>query len=221
MYRDALIDIVASRLKRSSSSDFKTLCVDELHNIQLQLENGPLRPRFLMSEDSTAACTIGDDRLALPTDYISIPKEGALWRYDSSLDDPWVKMIRDDLSDLRGAINLDESGAPTHYDLVGEYFYLMPVPDEAYTMKLNYYQKAADLSSYAYGSGGSLSNVWLDNVPMLLLNMLGEVMAQFHVRDEKAEDRFSKAAQAAYRRLELKVAEDDTAGMDDLRMEDI
>ena len=83
---------------------------------------------------------------------------------------------------------------PQHYDLLGSYFRLRPVPDKIYTIKMTYYQKAALLTT-------NIENLWLQHASDLLIARAGIKIAGMYIRNQEALAMMMAEEQKAVRRL--------------------
>ena len=157
---------VAYRLGNRTDLNTRILSVMDLVQSDI-LEKDSFLPWFLLSEDSTIQTTSGEERIALPSDFLREYELGALWLYDSTADRKWTPLKKDFHDSLRAARGgtLEASGKPTRYDLSGGYFRLTPVPDAVYTLQMKYYQ--ADALPSAVGATGE--NQWLKYAPERLI----------------------------------------------------
>lgn len=115
--------------------------------------------------------TAGEKNVAIPTSYLSDAEEhGGLYIYDTSLEDPYVELTRDDSGLIRAAF-AGSSGRPSHYDLVGSNLEFGPVPDAEYTLR--WFAKFRDASIIA----GGATNQWLTHAPYLLAGETGMIVA--------------------------------------------
>lgn len=162
--------------------------LEELQDAQQRLERGIPSPQggggtylpfFLTTEAATALTISGDERLALPTDFVGEIENCLLYRYDPDADPDaqWQPLAKDDEAFLKAKYPLD--GKPLAYYLSGSYFRFRPVPDDEYTIKLIYGGQDTTLTA------GAGTNKWLTYAPWLLLGSAGMSLAQ-SLRDTTA-----------------------------------
>lgn len=211
MTRNQIRDIILQRCGNWDDTDLDTLIVTEMDLFQTEiLEGGPLRPRFLLSEEMYISTTIGERRIPLPSapnpaDFLEEWEYGSLWRYDSTADDPWIEIPKEDYD-----IALERypgSGEPKFYDLTGDYFRLVPAPDAVYQLRMMCYLKQTLPSALADGDS---SNAWMDNFPGWIIGGVGKVIAGQYIRDMETASFFQNMeAQAQARAQSLIVASEE------------
>lgn len=172
MLRDDAIALLADRFNRS---DLTTRAIAEMQMAQIQLEGLDFLPWFLLTEMATAITTVFEERLAVPTDFISEPDEDetALWTTDLTVSPP----LRSDLAKgtyaaLVAKYKDSTYGKPLEYALVGRYFRLRPIPDAVYTVQFLYYAGGLLLTA-------NIENVWLKYAPDLLIALTGMLLARY------------------------------------------
>lgn len=169
--------------------------VRQLKNAQERLENGPVRPWFLLNERAYTNTVINERRIALPTDFLEEAEEGALWYVPNPTTAPFVEteLIKDDLdfltknsvTNVGSSDNEDweaETGEPKFYALSGNYLYIFPTPDAVYRLRMVYFHSDTILDS-------NVENDWLKYAPWLLIGEAGVVMAA-NSRDKDALAKF-------------------------------
>lgn len=199
MNRGTAIATIAYRL--GNRTDLNTKILSEMDLIQSTLLEQPGAlvgdfPWFLLSEMSSSETNVGDERLEVPSNMLAEYDQGTLWLYDSTLDDPWVELIKDDYDFLK-AQNLG-SGKPTHYALVGKYFRLAPIPDAIYPAKMLFWKSDTLPSALA---NDSATNLWLTHAPDLLIAETAQVMALGHLQNMQLAMAFGAQAKQARDRL--------------------
>lgn len=206
MTRDEVVSLIAGRFGYRTDLDSKI--VAELKLAQTELEMRPELPWFLLSEMSTTTqVSAAEERVLLPTDYLRDYEYGFLWRYDSTASDPWVELAKDDYGSLKAAHT--EAGAPTKYSIRGINLTLHPIPDASYTLKMVYYQQAAELSS-------NIENVWTKYAPAVLLNRAGIAVAQ-NLQDARVRAQFAEAYAAAASNMDSDtIARHETAALQNM-----
>lgn len=192
MVRDTLFALLAQRL--GNRQDLIPRMATEAQLLQeVKLERNPWTPWFLESELATATCTVGDERLALPSDFLGEIEEESLWIYET--DGVTLLGSLEPKTDYDKLLNLyPGSGRPKRYAAVNEYFMLRPVADAAYVVKMRYYAKDAILDS-------NIENKWLKYASDVVLAELGYVLASKHMQHGELAAAFQVDAQAAWTRL--------------------
>lgn len=107
------------------------------------------RPWFLLSEVANTATTIGDHRVKIPADYLGIEENFRLYYYNGAaenVEDKWTPIPKIPLNWAR-ELEPGETGSPKYYDLKGDEFWIFPLPDAAYTVKMMYYGKTLPYTS--------------------------------------------------------------------------
>lgn len=160
----------------------------EQNGIQLQT-GGSFWPNFLLSEESKTSTEKGVGRVSLPSDFLSEVNTASLFMYDGR----WKHLEKDYWDVLIS--NFSEEGVPQYYAFFGDYFYLFPVPDGVYDLKMIYYQSDARLDN-------TNENRWTKHAPGLVLASLGYVMASKYIYDKDLAKEFRdeqfRAAQQLY-----------------------
>ena len=87
-----------------------------------------------------------------------------------------MQYLEDDTGD-------EEEGDPTYFALRPSTIEIAPVPGSNFTLTVSYYKAADDL-------GSASGNVWLDNVPELLVGRAGLSLAK-SLRDVEAVKEFT------------------------------
>lgn len=190
MKRDKALSILLRRAgQREGDTTLENQLIDEMQLLQENWERqgvplpngGTFWPRFLLGEVKETSTTTDDPRVQVPVDFLSEAEEGALFLYNTDGDKNWIPVLKKDWDTLRGEYS--DSGQPIYYSLTGDYFYLFPVPDDNYTLKLLYYEAKSTLDS-------DIENAWLKNAPWLMIAGLGSVMAGEILHDDKLMQKF-------------------------------
>lgn len=148
---------------------------------QRRLENGATKPWWLLSEYVTLNTVIGEQAIALPSDFISEHEEDGLsvWVEDENR---FRSLIKSDLDQLNENYR-DTTGIPEAYALVGDFFRVFPLPDAEYDLRMLYYVKEPALSV------GASENKFTIEQPELLMAAVGLRVAQA-LRDQAAQVTF-------------------------------
>lgn len=137
-------------------SDKSTQIITALQDAQLELETAGTLPWFLKTEVTSLVTVASTQTVSLPTDFLreSEDGDGGLYLYDSTaeVEDQWKMLEKDDYNYLRD--NLPGDGKPEAYYLHETQFFLFPIPDAVYNLRLIYYKKDTSLST-------DVENDWL------------------------------------------------------------
>lgn len=179
-------------------SDLETEIITALQQAQVELEAEAELPWFLVSEVSQITTTVDESRVPLPTDFIKEASEeegGGLFLFDSAADEDeqWTPLEKVNLSAIR-AMYQSSDGTPAVYALDDQYFRLGPIPDDAYVLKMIFYQKDDILDS-------NIENKWLSKAPEILVGIAGRKIAEA-VRDAGALQTFANMEARGRKRLE-------------------
>lgn len=184
MLRDEFVDLLMKRLGNSTDVTLRDDIIREMVLTQeTALEGDIMQPWFLISELTTGATIVGDERVALPANYISPWENGFLYRYDVTLDDPYIEMDRADWDDIKEHLNY--SGTPTHYDIAGDYLLMRPVADAIYPLRMRYIASEPTLAG-SYGDSNNIENAWLKYASDWFLGVVGEVIAAQYLQGKAA-----------------------------------
>lgn len=151
-------------------TDLTDTIVTNLKLAQQQLELGPTKPWFMLSEESTTVTEDGEERVEIPSDFIKEYNEEGLTYIPDDTDVKPVQLRKDDLDTLRANFLNVVPGPPEAYSLEGNYFRIFPEPDDAYTIRMLYYKQQTVLST-------NVENNWLKYNPYLLLGTAGMQVA--------------------------------------------
>lgn len=192
MLRDTAVSIIAQRLGNRTDLDAKI--VTEMQLVQDTLERAELLPFFLLTEMATTQTTAGEERVAIPSDFLKEFEEGALWYYNSGESPSWKPLARKNIQDVKGAFTSDEeTGAPQYYTLTGNYYRIAPVPDDVYILKQFYYAKDTVLSSNVENNWLKFAAEWFicETGVRISAYIQNDKMVQLFARDlAKAKDAF-------------------------------
>lgn len=178
MLRDDVKALIAERLGNRKNLD--NLIISELKLAQSTLETGEFLPWFLLTEMEQTVTNVADYRVGLPLDFLMECEETGLWYEDAN----GVRhdLEKKDLDQLTATYQTNSgvvTGPPERYALVGNYFYVFPQPDQAYTLKTIYYGMDQTLDT-------NIENKWLKWCPDLLMAMAGVNVAGFVGNDRAA-----------------------------------
>lgn len=162
---------------------------------QTELELSPTKPWFLLSEYSDYTTEAGEQRVALPTDFLLEYEEGCLsYRPATYPTEKEVDLEKGFLEELKRNYKDADAATPEAYALSGNYFLLFPTPADAYNLRMKYYKRAAVLNS-------NIENEWLMFAPGVLIGQAGAIVAA-GLRDWKAKEQFDRIQQKATLLLE-------------------
>lgn len=195
MDRDSAVSIILQRLGNRSAAEYQTACETEMRQVQENKLEGSaeLMPWFLITEETTAATVAGEQRVAVPDDFLLEVEEAALMIQDAESGN-WIPLVKDDFDDLTEAYVDEDDAQPVKYSLLGGYFRLFPTPDAVYQLKMIYFGRDAVLNS-------NIENNWLKYASDLMIAATGEVMAAQYLQDTELAAIFTNQIQTARDRL--------------------
>lgn len=176
MTRDEAVSIIQQQL--GFRTDLSSEIVTNLKLAQTMLEVGPTRPWFLVSEQQSILTVEGESRLPIPTEMLTEIDSTRLVYIPDDEEEAAVDLKKEDYDQLEYDYREEEAGPPAAYALLGDYFRLFPVPDDAYTIKIIVYGRDETLDS-------NIENGWLKWVPYAIIGKAGAQIATA-VRDATA-----------------------------------
>lgn len=195
MTRDEAITRMRRYLGFNTRLD-SAVIVDALKDAQVELESRPELPWFLITEVASISTTAGEQRVAVPSDFIREYEREALYLYNKDDDKEYAILEKRDADDLRKEYSEEEDDRdePKFYALDGKYFRLFPIPDDIYTLKLIYYAEDTKLDN-------NVENEWLKHAPYLMIGLAGMFIARM-TRDQNARETFQEMAQLSSGQLD-------------------
>lgn len=189
MDRDTAVGLVRKRLGNLQGTFLDADIITEMQLQQDTLERGPTLPWFLLSQRNDTYTTVGEERIALPVDFLREYEDGCLFYFNESYnpavdssDGPWRGLEKDSWDALKLAYQV-RTGPPEKYALSDGYFRIFPLPDEAYLLRMIYYQKGSSLSTNV------TDNVWLTFAPDLLIAQTAQVIANLYLQNAALAER--------------------------------
>ena len=187
MTRDEAVALMQQQL--GFRTDLASTIVTNMKFAQTNLESAPTKPWFLISEDSYADTVSGEQRIAIPTDFLEEIDEATLRYIPDDLTDGEIDLIKGDYDQLRKdyqdtTTGTTAVGEPEAYALLDGYFRIFPTPDDVYRLKMIYYKQDTVLSS-------DIENNWLKWAPKLLMGETGAMIAS-SLRDAAALGTFQR-----------------------------
>lgn len=211
MTRDEFVNFIKLRLgnNKDPSLDADILAYADFVQ-QQELERASFQAWFLLKERAEAPTAVGDNRIALPSDFIAEWEQGSLWRLEDG--DP-IQLIKDDFYAIKGRYT--EKGKPVAYDIANDYFLLTPTPDRAYTLRMYYYGSEPLPSTL----GANEDNEWLRNAADWLMGVVGETIAGDYLQNDRMAQRFGvhgkKGRDRVYRETVARTEENKPRSMGD------
>lgn len=186
MTRDEAIDLLVLRLGDWTEGKDKGYILGELKQSQIALEQGAGMedelPWFLLNDIFDAANNLQNeatalDQIIIPSDFLEEDKKGTLWMYDSTEENPWIKLTKSDtVQDILEArreysVVSGVNTTPTHYAIHKGVILLGPeYPSVQETFRWSYYKKDTVLDT-------NIENNWLKYAPDLLIAHAGVTLA--------------------------------------------
>lgn len=132
-------------------------------------------PWFLVQEINTETTVVGEERVQVPPRFLKESEPDALWYFNEDADTTvgeveWNALVKGDLDFLRRTY--PTPGPPKAYALTGQYFRILPEPDDAYVLKILCYQGEQPLVE----SQPNATHLWLVHAGQLLC---AEAMKEF------------------------------------------
>jgi len=174
MITTEIIDKVIANVDREDLT--RTMVLRYLNNRQMQILG---YDNFSFMEQSAEEPTIATQQsYTVPSDY---KDELHLWLAESTTKSILLKWAGSEAE--KNYLQSDRSGKPTNYWVWQGAYFLYPIPDKAYTMKLKYYKYLADLTDVA-----TEGNELMTRYPDLMIS--GATADSFHYFHEK--DKFDE-----------------------------
>lgn len=179
MLRDEAVAVIAARC--GNRTDLDARIVLELKLAQGRLESDGFLPFFLVSELASASTTNGQEQITFPTTFLREldPDDSVFLIFDA--DGNEYDLRKADYQWMRR--ELDPTGRPSHYTILGKYFRLRPVPDAVYSLQFMFYQQDTVLDT-------NIENQWLKYAPNLLIAEAGARVAAF-IGNQQAQQLFT------------------------------
>ena len=193
MTRDEGVAIIQQQL--GFRSDLSTVIVTNMKLAQTQLEAGPTKPWFLIKERLTKRTTTDEQRVAVPEDMLYLVPQAAIqYVPDDDQDGAILTLVKGDMDNLLTqyvdpALATGEllTGTPEAYAQQGSYFWIFPVPDDQYLLRIGIFEPDDLLTS-------NVENGWLKWSPYTLLGKAGGLVASA-LRDKEAKAIFTAMEQ--------------------------
>lgn len=193
---------------------------------------GSFLPWFLRSENTTSFTVPGEERVPVPTDFIREWDDDALWFFNPNPNPPaipppynpgsWFPLDKDELSYNRMRWGphwpnmappypqpppMPNWPGPRAYSLDGKYFRIFPLPQQAWQLKMIYYQHDTPLDP----TNSASTNRWLTNAPNVLIGEAGYNVAAT-ARDNDRMQYFEKIRDEALARCYVDTIAQDAEG---------
>jgi len=198
MTRDDAIELILARLgQRQNDEALQSAAVLEMNLAQKQLERGAFKPWFLLSELRDTVTQAGEERLALPADYLQEAENGALWLVQNGVR---TELVKTDYE--LGLQQYPNAGVPKKYSLNGKYLRLHPTPDAVYSLQSQFFV-SQPLITVAYNPTvhGTDTNAWLTYAEDWLIAETGKALAAAYTRDTELAVIFGGMATEARTRV--------------------
>ena len=204
MLRDTAVDIIMQRLGNRKDTDLRDDIINEMVFVQESiLEGGPFYPWFLVTEESYIDTTPGDERVAVPSDFLHEWEDSVLYRFDATAtgaQNPWIPLERDDWDTIRQELTTVDGGVPTKYDISGDYFMLADTPDDAYSVRMRYFAADESLAG-TYGDAANIENKWLKHAPDWFIGEVGLIIGNQYLQSDVMDKVFGLQLQRGRKRV--------------------
>lgn len=172
-----VLNLLMFRLGNRTEADLRAACLLEMKMAQqVKLEQGPIKPWFIISEETEAVMTPNERRLEVPDDFImELEEESSLYIVDEN--GKQHELVKKTWDENVGWHGLDSTAdLPENYSLVGMYFMIFPIPLQARTVRLRYYARQAVVAD------DNTETTWTRHAPDLILAEAGLSVAQKHIQ---------------------------------------
>lgn len=189
------------------------IITDAIDDAQNELEELMEKPWFLESEEATIECTPSEERVPVPSNFLSLIPEQDLYVVDNnSVRWPLTPLTTAQLrrTDQLILSNRVITGVPQFYALQGEYFRLYPVPQSNYQLKLIYYKRLVKMTA------DEDENDWAKHTPNSLIGKAGMIITAANGDAERYME-FEKTYTNAYAALMVASEAREHAGMQYVR----
>jgi len=174
MTSQEIIAQVKANLNREDATT--SLVLQWLNNRQKQICN---IDNFSFMEATASASTVANQQsYTLPSDY---KDELHIWLESGNIKYYLVKWVGSEAE--RSYTQTDKTGRPTNYWIWDNAYWLYPIPDGVYTLKLKYYEYLPDLTDTAVEEN-DLCKYWAD---LLIYGATAEGFHYFQQPDKTAE----------------------------------
>ncbi|MGW8178739.1 MAG: phage adaptor protein [bacterium] len=194
MTPNELVTMVKGRMLNNTDDSLDALIIAEANRVCKVLEQGEFLPWFLFT-DAGLTTVASTETVSVPSDFLREAENQYCLFVESGEDDiPWKPLEKGDLSYISSKYGESED-KPRAYDLLSTNFYLRPIPDTVYNLRLFYFRGGNTLSV------GGASNVWLDYAEDWVLNEVGLIMSSMYVNLPQIAQMFASEAQKARKRV--------------------
>lgn len=194
-----ILDLLMSRLGNKTEASLRATCLLEMQLLQeTQLEGGPTLPWFTIEGDYSLTLVSGQRHVVLPADFIRQVDDGEkpvlYYPTDGTDAIPLPKMAYDEALSHYGHT---ATGAPEAYALRGDRIMFFPLPDAAYTVKIDYHKRQSAPTDTA------AENAWMKWASDLVIAGTGEVICAQHLQDPELAQVFTNQKITAFGRLQI------------------
>lgn len=199
MTRSQIINLILARCGRQENDTYLAAqALTEFALIQERLEGGAFMPWFLLTDEVPLITVANDRTVTLPAPFLREYEDFPLYRYDATAASPYTRMQKDEFDVLESQYSSSSADIPAAYSLDGGVLNLFPTPNDAYTLRWQYYAKQPTTDA---GGGTDLTNAWTINASDLLVAELGSIIAGHYKRDQALAAAFQQDIVRAYNRL--------------------
>lgn len=206
MTRDEAVTIIKQGLAFRTSNTNEIITALQKAQADLQRPNVTL-PWFLREEDATISVVASTQSYSLPTGFIREDEDEGL-RYPHPTTGRPIFLTKKPFDEAYYFYTNEvetEADQPLAYSIRKSAFYLWPVPDTTYTITYTYFKEATALTA-------NVENVWLANIPYLLIAMAGRYMSE-DLHYDQGMQKFAKREMEERNRLAGMIAAREEANM--------
>jgi hypothetical protein len=162
MIRDEAVDIILRAV--GNRKDKREDTVAAFVSAQEQMETtGDFYPWFLETENASQFTVMHEERVQLPSDFLSEIENDALWIISA---DAEIPLTRRPLDLMKANYPKTQFERPLYYDVSSIYLRLRPIPDQAYQLRMSYIGRDAPLTD-------NIENRWLKYASQWLIGSAG------------------------------------------------
>lgn len=190
MTPDEAVSMLKGQLGNWTSTNIDAWIINELNAAKRRQERAPDLPWFLLIDTNLAGTNFtlsaNSTTVGVPTGFLREDEEAVscLYYYDSTADDPWVPLVKEDYSKFK----TQWAGYTTlsYYDILKNTIYVAAAQTADVTLRMIYYGQDDTIVA------GTTETDWLLYAPDLLIADAGRVIARQYLKDAEAAQAFAE-----------------------------